>query len=613
MVSKVGARQADLQKKTRPLVEGMPDQKANEKIPPTTKLASDELSLRQYDYLNLAETSEDLDIADDADLLISAKSVPTEPVDDNSTVKADLKPIFQEIRELLGKNVKFTSAKAAGSKNPKPLWTVGEAKKLLAVVSAMPEKDRAALAKANFERIDELPHKDRDDGFGTEPDNGRISFQSGNPGGPLKIQLANIASENGVLTEVLTHEIGHAVQGGGRWDANAIREFGKLSHWTEIGPPEALVDGYSPTHRTLDFEKAYPQNASNFVNDYAAKSAVEDFAESYRHYLQDPATLLARAPEKFLYINAASGKYSITRVQELAAAAGVDLVLTMATLRKSSLRADTLERIAKAHLLLGAGDAGTGAGDAIALIQSRYDDAEFVSKLQQDPRSALGDDIWNRLSVAEQGLLQRPSYLASLLDTAKANKIALPDTVTDTEVQAWKDFFRDLVNNIPDKDTKLALSDEEVMGMAVYKYGATPDKKPAQARYDYADKLLHNPRYWDRLSPETRALLNSPETKKVIYKLVNDPITVDLMEKLWGGVKIKILFVKVRIGHERDETRVVNVRKTIGRMGPADVQFTLDMVRKGLSDQELHGVVASMDEMAKLGYFMSGGPNIAGI
>ncbi|MBM3266213.1 MAG: hypothetical protein FJZ01_01075 [Candidatus Sericytochromatia bacterium] len=515
------------------------------------------------------------------------------PADSPPPKPLDIGSIFDKVKGILGKAVQIVAEIPAA-------WSLADALGLLRAVEAVPPTNRTALTNAKFARVKELPAHERGLNYGN------VEFHSADLGGPLTIKVADIASQSGVVADVMAHEIGHAVQGGGRWDAGEIREFGKLSQWVLPGPPESHVNGYDRLHRTKDYEddegvRAYPKNRDNLVSDWSV-SAAEDYAESYRCYLLDPAHLMRKAPEKFLYLNATGGKYNAAEVQRLAADAGVDLALTMAQLRQSTLRPETIDKVTRGNFLLGVGETGTAAGDAISAIGRRLEDPTFADALRADPREALGNDVWNRLSTSEQRLLRDPEYVQRLLGTVAANRTAPRDTVSNSEVGAWKDFFHDLANNPPSDAVKMSLSDDKVLGfIPVYKFGATPSKKPAQARFEYIWGKLHDPKYWSRLSPETRALIDSPEGKRVINQLANDKSVLETSRKLWGGVKV----LGITFGGSADQKYRDNVNKTISRIGPAEVQFTIEMVKKGLTNKELSDVGAITLGMAKTGMYVA--------
>lgn len=57
-----------------------------------------------------------------------------------------------------------------------------------------------------------------------------------------------------------------------------------------------------------------PQGREEF--EYSQTSPNEDFAESYRLFISNPEELYAKAPTKFLILNALSGRFSEAEVKE---------------------------------------------------------------------------------------------------------------------------------------------------------------------------------------------------------------------------------------------------------------------------------------------------------
>lgn len=126
------------------------------------------------------------------------------------------------------------------------------------------------------------------------------------------------------VEEIMVHELGHHFQLGQSNESHYISEFGKLSHWKETGTGEA-ADGYiGGQYMNEDIKDVYhvlacdckqdkgfyqpalsaEERSQKFVSDYAATDPMEDFAESYKDFVIDPARLLKTAPEKFFFINA---------------------------------------------------------------------------------------------------------------------------------------------------------------------------------------------------------------------------------------------------------------------------------------------------------------------
>jgi len=124
--------------------------------------------------------------------------------------------------------------------------------------------------------------------------------------------------------EVLIHEMGHFFQLGLKNESYYISEFGKLSNWREtadgsradgyingVYAGEDLMDMYNvmASKGALDqghyrAELSAEERSQKFVSNYAATDPMEDFAESYKAYILNPASLMQASPAKFFFINA---------------------------------------------------------------------------------------------------------------------------------------------------------------------------------------------------------------------------------------------------------------------------------------------------------------------
>ncbi len=126
---------------------------------------------------------------------------------------------------------------------------------------------------------------------------------------------------------LLVHELAHAVQLGGKpFESRAhVLHWGSLSGWAASAsgePTDGTVGGFyaveraevllrliladeeAPLDRLRDGAFYLHHSAARFVNRYAAHDPREDFAESLRRFVDDPRDLFARAPQKFLFLNA---------------------------------------------------------------------------------------------------------------------------------------------------------------------------------------------------------------------------------------------------------------------------------------------------------------------
>ncbi len=134
--------------------------------------------------------------------------------------------------------------------------------------------------------------------------------------------------------ELVLHEIGHHFQLGQSNETYYISEFSKLSNWKESVRNEA-ADGYiGGVYQSEELLDVYNNLASNgkidagayhvdhsthdhsshFVSAYAATDPMEDFAESYKTFILEPAKLMAASPEKFFFMNALASIQSEKRV-----------------------------------------------------------------------------------------------------------------------------------------------------------------------------------------------------------------------------------------------------------------------------------------------------------
>ncbi len=513
---------------------------------------------------------------------------------------SDVQALKEDIARALGKPTSRLDGLFQESGGAR--WSVSDLKSLKDVIDSIPPADRLALVNTTFERTGTLPSEDG------RPNYGHAEFSRSDFQDKSVIKIADIATGldaagnatgPNVVGQVTAHELGHIVQGDGRWNSNEVREFGKLSHWVRQGPPETLVNGYDEYFRTVDFEsRDYAKNSTNFVSDYAKESAVEDFAESYRVYLSNPGELMAKAPDKFLYLNAQSRKYTPEQVAGFANVMGVDLPFVMAGMGKSNLRPDTLEQVAQKNGLE-VPLAGTGSGDAIAMIQEKALEPAFALKLKEDPRAALGAAAWSKLSAKEQALLEDDAYVNKLLAVTAANKTTPADTVSDGDVQGWKGFLGDILLQPPTDPlvlaafTGLTAQTPEIQGTGENGPGMVTDTPPeilegqgpeAKVRYDYLWDKLHEPQHWQKLSPAMQQMFDSDNGKKFIAQMASDKNNLDLTKLAWtnptGGQGQFGRLVAF------DVKKFDNIKSYINTIGPADIEALSGLVKRGITDDE---------------------------
>lgn len=355
------------------------------------------------------------------------------------------------------------------------------------------------------------------------------------------------------MREVLTHEIGHQVQFGPDPDIADIKEWGKLSGWMDGQSPALGIDhdgnllNFDPSIRPTrsdnfvydDFGQGIDQQAlKEFADDlkdpemkarfqdaasvaktleeaieatfgvkargYSMTSPLEDFAESYRAFQNDPDQLVAKAPDKFLFINANSRKYTPEQVAERFKAAGVDLRATATKLASVGLNQDTLDRINKANGLtadvkaLGAQAAEMLKKSDVPAFQQVYlklqtgvaqKDNGFLVKFLTEPDAAMGD-TWHALSPEEQAQFasaeQRQDLVTKLQKGQASYASASSEGLKSIHVKALQSLASALIDRADFRD---ALA-----------------KDPEQA-------LASNPAF-AQLPPSVRKALLDPDTRK---------------------------------------------------------------------------------------------------
>ncbi|MBM3274943.1 MAG: hypothetical protein FJZ00_07310 [Candidatus Sericytochromatia bacterium] len=443
-----------------------------------------------------------------------------------------------------------------------PAWGTAELQSILTTVEKVPPADRAALANVTFDR---KPNGPTEDVNGIQYWNrGDTVFNSNVKSGPVTVTLYDQAliAGNYRVGETIIHEVGHIVEGGGRLDPDAIREWAKLSHFERrIDNQHYLFSSYDREAKVIN-EDPYTTalNKDNFVSEYARESAAEDFAESYRTYIANPDLLMQKAPEKFLFINSTSKKYSNSELNDLATKNGADLPFAVAELKMSNFRPETIGKILQGNGFdPGTGDPGTGAGDAFAYIQRNANTYDFVSRFTANPQGALGSAIWSKLTPGEQSLLKSRSYVTGLLDGARANAVQLADTVSNQDVKALQTYMNKLVSTVPSDAQKAAMSSQ------------INPRTAASARNKYYTELMNASGF----SPAMMQLFSSTNA---ISTAANDSKLSSQLEGLWGGFSYQ--------GRQygpttRDAAKLAAMNTGIGNIGLAEVQALGDALKSG--------------------------------
>ncbi len=245
--------------------------------------------------------------------------------------------------------------------------------------------------------------------------------------------LTDTGSNLMISSHVWAHEIGHQMElSDGRWNPDKIAEFSSLSGWTQpVGKTDETFDGINPeTGARMEFASGVKAaRTDNFVSTYAKTNPEEDFAESYAAYLQDPATLMKRAPDKFLFINATSKKYTAAQVAQYAKDAGVglsqvatDLVVNSSLHQKTlddivSVNGVTVDPRSVAAEAASARSAPSPLMQAWGSIVASYgrDPKGTAAELQGDPQQLVGSAAWGKLSDSDRQMLQDPTFARSMI------------------------------------------------------------------------------------------------------------------------------------------------------------------------------------------------------
>lgn len=323
------------------------------------------------------------------------------------------------------------------------------------------------------------------------------------------------------MKEVLVHEIGHQVQFGKDLDLNLMNEWNKLSGWTGQeggaigGAPVASAIGVREDGRLEGFDPTVrPARTDNFVYDnfaedldpkavataaasiadpelkaeflrtvevkknlegsikeifgveargYSMTNPKEDFAESYRAYYNDVELLVRKAPDKFLFLNAQSRRYSPEQVQALFERAGKNPQAVATDLATTGLNQDTLARVYKMNGL-NANQHSLAADAAKALaevgsdlsafrkgwmtlqekVTSKNPDLAFVGTFVNDPAKAFGA-LWNEFSDAEKAQFADTTARQAIVNEMKAGQMSYVSGANQglraIEMQSIQGFF----------------------------------------------------------------------------------------------------------------------------------------------------------------------------
>lgn len=125
------------------------------------------------------------------------------------------------------------------------------------------------------------------------------------------LKLVDTKGEGNIIEDLVTHEVGH----------NLMEIFKKEHPTIDVARDWAAISGRADSSAPDTFTMA-PTTRSYFtqgqeeVSKYGETSPNEDFAESYRLFMSNPEELYAKAPTKFLILNALSGRFSEAQVKD---------------------------------------------------------------------------------------------------------------------------------------------------------------------------------------------------------------------------------------------------------------------------------------------------------
>ncbi|MEB3238085.1 MAG: hypothetical protein VKO64_10745 [Candidatus Sericytochromatia bacterium] len=471
---------------------------------------------------------------------------------------------------------------------PGAAWSLQEAVAVRDALRMVPASDRAALRNTVFENFP-AGTANLKEVFGD------ASFYSNNVNGVTRIRISDAVSKlpgrdtPDDLKSVVLHEIGHIVQGQGRWDASEIREFGKLSQWTR--PDGKIANGYDKNFNAIVADgQDKPVRTDNFVSDYAKTAPHEDFAESYRAYLSNPAQLLSMAPEKFLYINATRKAYSVEDMLRMqgpdADMARERLEATLDQLAGSKLNPETLAGI-RAQFPPGSLPNTAGMAGVIRSLREMAGNPDALKAFEASP-DALGNAL-KGLSAGEMKILADPALRAQLVADVKGASLAPKDSINAKDVAALKAMFKSIINDSP----------KTIMG-------ASWLRQSPKARFDYIKGKLM--KALPKLSPELQAVIKADlakGTKGVIFALGNHPTFVRMMEDMWPK---RALFGLIKYSNG-DPKMVARANNAVDKWGEAEMQAWSDLLAKG-NPKAIDGQMKNIDLILRKDSF---GPMKAGM
>jgi hypothetical protein len=248
------------------------------------------------------------------------------------------------------------------------------------------------------------------------------------------------------------------------------------------------------------------------------------------------------SPEKLLFMNAQSGKYTRAEVAQLAERAGVDLqdVFTQLVL-DGKLKQETLNAIAdmngveadKRRISSGAeasnGDA-LAAATATITAKAIVGDAAFVNQLLTSPAEALGKELWDQLSADEQDMLKDRDFVRGLVSDLGAGRASAASTNLSIKIEIAREGVRETFSLLGGSDGKaqqfrsaLAADPEGAL-----KKAGLWDKLPEELRKPFVD-----PANRQAVQQLAQAVSASQPAGKMgwLLKVGNQPVSPEVASK----------------------------------------------------------------------------------
>ncbi|MFP5501979.1 MAG: hypothetical protein ACLGIN_05780, partial [Candidatus Sericytochromatia bacterium] len=388
------------------------------------------------------------------------------------------------------------------------------------------------------------------------------------------------------MKEVLTHEIGHQVQFGKEVDPAAIKEWSKLSGWK--GQDGAFASGLGADGRLMGFDPSVrPARSDNFVYEtfvddldpkavkiaadaitdpelkaeflhtaqikrnmrgaieetfgvkalgYSMTSPLEDYAESFRAFYLDTELLVRKAPDKFLFLNAQSGRYTAEQVKVFFDRAGKDpQAVATAMLKDTELTQETIDRVFKvnglaadtqalgkaASKLLSGAEALPPFRRAFLELQKRVGerDLAFIGAFTKDPAQAFGQ-VWEQMSTAERGMFSSPAQRQEIVQKMRAGQMSFSSGASQALKQMEVESIRGLAASLMEPG-----------------FLAELHQSPATA-------IAGLPGHAD-MPPALKAALGKPETQEGLKRFADALQTLVNADQMWllggGDLKAKMM------------------------------------------------------------------------